>query len=213
MMQRTYETRLPGDPNRDPFLAAYADLYEHAERTLFARLCAGEPLAALKRAFLVRFGLTARQFNAVAATLRGKVSSIEERRPDLIENLERRIARAKKVLKQIPRGATLYHQKRRRLGVLEQRVQVLRADEKSGRIRLCFGSRKLFRAQFALEANGYASHQEWLTHWRTSRSNQFFVLGSKDETAGCQGCVATVEHDGTITLRLQIGRASCRERV
>jgi len=204
MMQRTYETRLPGDPNRDPFLAAYADLYEHAERTLFARLCAGEPLAALKRAFLVRFGLTARQFNAVAATLRGKVSSIEERRPDLIENLERRIARAKKVLKKIPRGATLYHQKRRRLGVLEQRVQVLRADEKSGRIRLCFGSRKLFRAQFALEANGYASHQEWLTHWRTSRSNQFFVLGSKDETAGCQGCVATVEHDGTITLRLRL---------
>ncbi len=65
MMQRTYETRLPGDPDRDPVLIAYADLYGRAERTLFARLRAGEPLVALKRAFLVRFGLTARQFNAL----------------------------------------------------------------------------------------------------------------------------------------------------
>lgn len=42
MMQRTYETRLPGDPGRDPLLAAYADLVGRAERTRFARVCAGE---------------------------------------------------------------------------------------------------------------------------------------------------------------------------
>ncbi len=56
MMQRTYETRLPGDPHRDALLDAYGDLYGRSNRTLFARLQAGEPLASLKRAFLVRFG-------------------------------------------------------------------------------------------------------------------------------------------------------------
>lgn len=30
------------------------------------------------------------------------------------------------------------------------------------------------------------------------------VLGSKDETSGCQGCVATVTHDGSLSLRLRL---------
>ena len=33
------------------------------------------------------------------------------------------------------------------------------------------------------------------------------MIGSKDETAGCQGCVATVDPDGTITLRLRLPNA------
>ena len=51
---------------------------------------------------------------------------------------------------------------------------------------------------------GYASHEEWLRDWRDARSNEFFVLGSRDETAGCQLCVASVADDGTLTLRLRM---------
>jgi IS605 OrfB family transposase len=174
---------------------------------LFARLCAGESLAALKREFLVRFGLTARQFNALAADLRGKITSIEKRRPGLRRSYQRRIARARQVLREIPRGTDTYHQKRRRLAVLEQRLRALEADAAAGRVRLCFGSRKLYRQQFAPGANGYTSHQDWLGEWRAARSNQVFVLGSKDETAGCQGCVATVQGDGSVTLRLRLPNA------
>ena len=36
-------------------------------------------------------------------------------------------------------------------------------------------------------------------------ATEFFVLGSRDETAGgCQFCVATVADDGTLTLRLRM---------
>ena len=55
-----------------------------------------------------------------------------------------------------------------------------------------------------MEANGYASHDDWLADWRAARSDEFFVLGSKDETSGCQLCVATVQDDGRITLRLRL---------
>ena len=72
------------------------------------------------------------------------------------------------------------------------------------RVRLCFGSRCLWRKQRHLEQNGYASHQEWLADWQDARSDEFFVLGSQDETAGCQLCVATVSDDGTLTLRLRL---------
>ena len=43
-----------------------------------------------------------------------------------------------------------------------------------------------------------------LHDWRAARSDEFFVLGSRDETAGCQLCVASVNDDGTLTLRLRM---------
>ena len=52
--------------------------------------------------------------------------------------------------------------------------------------------------------NGHTSHDEWLRDWREARSGEFFVLGSRDEMAGCQLCVATVAEDGTLTLRLRL---------
>ncbi len=207
MMVRTYQTRLPANPHRDAVLLAYAERAGRAERALFARLQAGEPLAPLKRAFLVRFGLTARQFNALAAGVYGKIASVRQRRLRLIGSLERRIARAQQVLAKIPTQTNTRHQKRRRLARLQQRLAAASAEQAAGRVRLCFGSKALFRQQFALAANGYASHQEWRRQWRAARASQFFVLGSKDETAGCQGCVATGQRDGTVTLRLRLPNA------
>ncbi len=151
-----------------------------------------------------------RQFNALAATVQGKIASVRKRRPGLIQHLAQRIARAKDVLATIPAGTNQHHQKRRWLVSLEQRLRALRADEAAGRVRLCFGSRKLLRQQFSLDASGYASHEAWRQVWRAARSSQVFVLGSKDETAGCQGCVAAVQGDGTITLRLRLPDALAR---
>ena len=71
-------------------------------------------------------------------------------------------------------------------------------------VRLCFGSKRLWHAQHHLQANGYADHVEWLTEWRDARGSEFFVLGSRDETSGCQLCVATVADDGSLTLRLRM---------
>ena len=62
----------------------------------------------------------------------------------------------------------------------------------------------MWRKQHALGANGYSNHGEWLSDWRTARNDEFFVLGSRDETAGCQLCVATVADDGSLTLRLRM---------
>ena len=64
--------------------------------------------------------------------------------------------------------------------------------------------KKLWRQQHDLEANGYRSQEECLSAWRESRSGEFFVIGSRDETAGCQLCVATVAEDGSFTLRFRM---------
>ena len=87
---------------------------------------------------------------------------------------------------------------------LRYRLAALETDIKDARVRLCFGSKRLWRKQYDLTANGYASHEEWLRDWRDARSDEFFVLGSRDETGGCQLCVATVADDGAMTLRLRM---------
>lgn len=204
--QRTYQCRIPAGSGADSVLSDYAALYGKAERTLFSRLQSGGNVTDLKREFLPEFGITARQFNAVAVVLRGKTASVRERMSGLIDEAGHRIAKAEKVLARITDPAKR-HQKKRRLVTLKARLRSLQDDRRAGKIRLCFGSRKLFRAQFDLEANGYSSLAEWRQDWDAARSSQFFVIGSKDETAGCQGCVASVQHDGSIAMRLRLPNA------
>ena len=87
---------------------------------------------------------------------------------------------------------------------MKLRLAGLEADIDGGRVRLCFGSKRLWRKQHHLEANGYTSHEEWLADWEDARNGEFFVLGSRDETGGCQLCVAEVADDGSLTLRVRM---------
>ena len=102
------------------------------------------------------------------------------------DSLQIRIARAERqVSDAAARGRwDQAHQKKRRLVNLKLRLAGLEADIDGGRVRLCFGSKRLWRKQHDLKANGYASHEEWLADWRDARSGEFFVLGSRDETGG-----------------------------
>ncbi len=185
-------------------LDAYAELFGRVERRLFAEVAAGRSVASLKSEYLKRYSVPARMFNAVRVSLEGKVSSVKEQQKLRLDSLGRQIARAQRQNADVAeRGRwDQVHQKRRRLGNLRSKLAALEADIAAGRFRLCFGSKKLWRKQRHLAENGYSRHQEWLSDWRDARNNEFFVLGSGDETAGCQLCVATVADDGTLTLRL-----------
>ena len=43
-----------------------------------------------------------------------------------------------------------------------------------------------------------------MAHELTGWGSEFFLQGSRDETAGCQLCVATVTEDGSLTLRIRM---------
>ena len=190
----------------DAALAAYGDLYGRVQRKLFSEVAAGRSTATLKSEYLKRYGIPARMFNSVRVSLEGKVASVKEQQKLRLDALQRRIARAERQIVDVAeRGHwDQVHQKRRRLADLRHRLAALEADVARERVRLCFGSKRLWRKQHHLEQNGYASHQQWLKDWQDARSDEFFVLGSRDETAGCQLCVATVADDGTLTLRLRM---------
>ena len=207
----TYQTRVSEYAGTDraagdAALSAYGELYGRVQRKLFAEVAAGRSAKALKSPYLKRYRIPARMFNGVRVSLEGKVASVKEQQKLRVDSLGRRIARAEgQIADAAERGRwDQVHQKRRRLNNLQSRLTVLTADMVAGRVRLCFGSKRLWCKQHNLEQNGYASHGEWVRDWQDARSGEFFVLGSRDETAGCQLCVAAVADDGTLTLRLRM---------
>ena len=207
----TYQTRISdyADLDRlegDAALAAYAELYGRVQRKLFADIAAGRWPGSLKRVYLEQYGIPARMFNALRVSLEGKVASVREAQELHRDTLHRRISRAERQISDAGKQGRWQqvHQKRRRLGSLRQRLAALESDIAGDKVRLCFGSKRLWRKQHDLEANGYASHEEWLADWRDARSGEFFVLGSRDETGGCELCAASIAEDGTLNLRLRM---------
>ena len=112
-------------------------------------------------------GIPARMFNAVRVSLEGKIASVREQQKLQADRLWRRIARAELQLPPLsPRPHSLpvlfveppqgvsdvvvwnqVHQKRRRLANLQHRLAQLESDIAASRVRLCFGSKKLWRKQ------------------------------------------------------------------
>ncbi|MFJ5718346.1 hypothetical protein, partial [Neobacillus sp. NPDC093127] len=199
----------------DMYLSEYGKFFGMLERKLFVQThLKGLPSASLKKTFLTQYGITARQFNSVRIQLDGKVSSYIEKRKIDIQELESKIVYLQKMIEkktaqkeqlhqkllQLPPSQpsflklakkyknlkTYLFQKKRRLRNLTQKLEKLKSDATQQKIRICFGSKKLFHKQFHLEENKYKTHRDWKKDWEEARSSQFFVVGSKDETFGNQ---------------------------
>ena len=202
-MRFTFRTRVWG---HEEALSDYALLFSILERKLFARVAAGSSPASLKREYVREHRIPARVFNSVRVSLEGRMASGRESQRLHRSILGDRISRARKRLADVERRGDRFqaHQKRRRLANLESRLAGVETDLAAGRVRLCFGSKRLWRKQHRLAENGYGSHQEWLADWQEARRGEFFLLGSRDETGGCQLCVASIAGDGSLTLRLRM---------
>jgi IS605 OrfB family transposase len=199
----TYQACLRLYSEQEEFLSGYAEHYNYVERMLYTDMQkTGAKAATFKNEYLIKFGITARQFNAIGRNLEGKIDSVLALLPLHKQELQSKITKAKKVIPKIKKKDKL-HQKKRRLNILETRMIAIDHQILVQEPRICFGSRALFQKQYNLEENGYSNHQEWKSDWTAKRNSQFYVLGSKDETAGCQGCVISANLDGTFNLKLR----------
>ena len=213
----TYQTRISdyGSVNRsvgDAALDAYAALYGLVQRRLFADVPRRVgSVASLKSAYLKRHGIPARMFNASAGVpWKGRSASVKEQQKLRVGDLQRRIARAERQIADAAEHGRLdqVHQKKRRLANLRHRLSALEADIAAGRVRLCFGSKRLWRKQHNLEANGYASHEEWLRDWRDSlaaTSSSSWGAGMRRRVASSAWRLLLM----TVTLTLRLRMPNC----
>ena len=198
---RTYQTRILGW--FDAPLSAYASLMAHVEHGLFADLSSGKISQDLKASYLTSFHITARQFNAVRIRLEGKMDSIRQLLSERIVSKKHQIESLEAKVPHLNNKHKL-HQKKRRLFTLKHQLRKLEIAQKDKKISLCFGSRKLFRAQFEKKANGYVTQVDWQNDWKQARASEIFILGSKDEASGNQSCTATIAQDHSINLRVRL---------
>ena len=133
-------------------LSAYGELHGRLERRLFGHHCAGVSLSSLKNSFLVKYQISARMFNSLRVSLEGKISSVRESQARRIESLKGQISTAKKQVAGAVKRENHFvvHQKKRRLENFNQRLACLVDDVKAKRVRICFGSKKLWHKQYAL---------------------------------------------------------------
>jgi hypothetical protein len=151
----SYQTRVEVSVAVDGILKCYAQLASKVVRVLFAKAMAGEVLGSLKSVFLKIYGLTARQFNACRVQVEGKIESVRQLNAQRIKDLKEYIEKTKKRSVKC-RGSKCWWQCQR-LGRLQKKLRKLEEDQASGKVRICFGSRKLFSGQFT----GEHSHEEW----------------------------------------------------
>jgi len=207
----TYQTRLALDELADTAFNEMAKLFSKVQRTLFADIMAGAQPSELKSKYLIRFQITARQFNACRVSIEGLIASRKQLQILQIAELKSKIEVLEKLILSLERKTRSSHTlflKKRRVRNFKGKLSQLEADRKNGIVRICFGTKKLFHAQFHLEASGFHSFEEWKTEWEHSRSNAFFFMGSKDETAGNQTCAASIQEDGKLTLRIRLPDAT-----
>lgn len=84
--------------------------------------------------------------------------------------------------------------------------QDLKQLEDSSRLHICFGSRKLFNAQYHLEANSYESHELWLEDWRKKRSGRFYCVGKSQLGGGTMIKVFPLNDEGDYRLNIRLPR-------
>ena len=146
------------------------DLYGQVERKLFADVSAGKSGGVVEARVpeAVRDTGADVQF-AVRVSLEGKIASVREQQKLRLDEMARRIARAETQVAEAEQKGdwNAAHHKRRRLANLTHRRTVLEGDVTEGRVRLCFGSRRLWHKQHNLE--GQRLRKPSRSGWPTGR--------------------------------------------
>ena len=229
-MQLTTQTRPELLPSTVQALDRLTQFYGTLLHKLYARVAAaGGKAKDHKTAFCAEHDITARFFNGLANDVQGTIDGTRELLKARVKDLRGDIAAAGRSLKLLDKKfellaldhmrvvPELLAQWEKKRGKLRKKITRSRHKLTGFETRLAdnvpgigFGSRKLFKKQYNLLENGYASHKEWLADWRAARAHQCFFLGSGDETGGNQSCTlstSSASGPNTLTLRLRLPEA------
>lgn len=196
----TYQTLLPN--NIYPFLDSMAALYSQIERDMHSCLMREGKINVIEKSLQSKYKVDSTTIRNVYHNLKGKHKSIKElRKTHLLElkgtirSLNNAIKKRLKKKQLNQKDRFFIHQKKRRLAIKIQKLQKS-TEEK---ISLCFGTKRLFLAQYHLEENGYSNHEEWRAEWRKARTSNLMMVGAKTYASGNQLCRLTPDGQLTIT--------------
>lgn len=170
-----------------PILDVLGNQYESIRRTGLNDMQKGLTEDEIEKSYQARFNLQWAWSDSIASEVKQTYSQLTTAKKlnikRLKEQIKKKISKAKltyKALSKIP-SPTRKNQNQR-LGLKSKITKIKSLREKlkqleyTPRLHLCFGSKKLFLAQYHLKENGYSSHDEWLADWRKKRSGRFYCV-------------------------------------
>jgi len=211
------------------FLEEMAERHTRVEHKMYAAIAAGKDCEkSFKTDFSTKHNLTSRQFNSMMVEIKGKISGVRECLSENILQIEARLKTLKGAVSDLDRtikagvdskGRALgklrlakkrrnLHEKKRKIGRIRFKIAAMQARVEANVPGICFGTRDLFMKQFKDGVN----IADWRKEWRAARISQFLLVGTGSEETGCASCQATLESDGTITLRVRPFNAMLAER-
>ena len=197
----TYQTLLP--ENIYSFLDKMSELYSAVEHDMHVALMGGKTIATVEKTLQAKYKIDSTTTRNVYHNLKGKHQGIKELRKTQIKELKSTVKSIRSFIKKRQSKKTMtkkdrfiIHQKKRRLAIKQYKLQVLQSKA----IKLCFGTKRLFLAQYHLQENGYESHDQWSSDWRVARQSNFMMVGSKTYGSGNQLCRLTSDGNLKITV-------------
>jgi IS605 OrfB family transposase len=209
-----------GDDTCRSFLEEMAERHTRVEHKMYAAIAAGKDSAkSFKTDFSAEHDLTSRQFNSMMVEIKGKISGVRECLSETVLVLETRLKTLKGAVSDLKhtieagvdaKGRALgkrrlakkqrnLHEKKRKIDRIQFKIACMEARVEANVPGICFGTRDLFMKQFDEGVNIVA----WRKEWRAARISQFLLVGTGSEETGCASCQATLEDDGTLTLRVR----------
>ncbi len=197
-------------------------VYSKAYRSAFSRINHGQRnLNQLIKDLQKEYGLKSRTANSIARDAKARHQAGLELAKEQTRNLQASILRKKKRMKKLKKAVEensrkaaagqlndnelLHYRKQKhdlwRLGQLipglEAKLKRWKKDIGNRHVRLCFGTKKLFKAQYHLEENGLSSHEEWKEMFVRRRDRMMYRCGKNDEKNGNQLCHLIRMKDGS----------------
>ena len=212
----TIETRLNQKQNQEiiDYVREFNVLYGKALRFTWHRYNNGGHFGRKKSEFKTslqkKFPLNNRMANSVIHEVQGTYSALLElkryqffqlktKMKNLYkkrEKLERKVFVLKEKVKNnqlSPSSLRYYKRQKAKIFFTNQKINRLRQsmvnvlkELQSKDLKICFGSKKLFNAQYHLKENNLTSHKVWLERFRKQRDNRSLYIGSKTEFRGNQ---------------------------
>lgn len=151
------------------------------------------------------FGISKRLANSVISEIEGLYKALYQLKWYEYGQLKGKIAKKRKKVENLSKKVYAIHEKAKKdeftksslwyyrklkadifyahqkINRMEQKRKNLLKEIQSKDLHICFGSKKLFYAQFNLKENNLTSHKVWLKHFRQARDNRSLYIGSKDE--------------------------------
>ncbi len=159
-----------------------------------------------------KFGIKERTANSIVRTIAGRraalmelkkteLSSLKEKLKKKKEKYKKRIKKLNALKKKAARNKlseeelvsyrkekTALHEMKQSIGRMETKKKKLEKTIKSGKLSLCFGTKKLFKAQYFLKENGFKNHKQWRQAFRRARDRMMAYIPRSEETFGNQQC-------------------------